>query len=68
MKLGTGKRAAEILVVSQSRFYELVRTHVLPPGVVVRLGRQIRVDEDALEAWIRAGGQALPGGWRRSED
>ena len=68
MKLGTGKRAAEILGVSQGRFYDLVRTHVLPPGVVVRLGRQIRVDEDALEEWIKSGGQALAGGWRRSAD
>jgi excisionase family DNA binding protein len=68
MKLGTGKRAAEILGVTQARFYELVRTQILPPGVIIRLGRQIRVDEDALEAWIRSGGQTLAGGWRRAAD
>lgn len=65
MKLVDAGRIAEILGVSQARVYELARIGVLPDGVVVRLGRQIRFDDDALVEWIRAGGTALPGGWRR---
>ncbi len=65
MRLITAKSTAEILGVSEGRVYEMVRTNLLPRGVVVHLGRQIRIDRDALEEWIRAGGQALAGGWRR---
>lgn len=53
---------ARILDVSESRVYELIRQDILPS---VRLGRQIRVDKEALDEFIKAGGQALPGGWRR---
>lgn len=66
MKLVDVDRVAEILSVSQARVYELARTGILPEGVVVRLGRQIRFDEDALIEWARAGGGCLPGGWRRN--
>jgi excisionase family DNA binding protein len=64
-KLITAVRAAEILAVSVQRVYELARVGVLPAGVVVRLGRQIRLNEAALMEWVHAGGQDLPGGWRR---
>lgn len=68
MKLSKAELGAAILDVTLQRFYELVRTNVLPPGVVVRLGRQVKVDEDALREWIKSGGQALPGGWRREPE
>jgi len=68
MKLAKAKRGAEILNVKEGRFYEMVRTGLLPRGVVVRLGRQVRVDEDALREWVQQGGQALPGGWRREPE
>jgi len=48
---------AEILDVSPWRAYELARLGILP---VVRLGRQIRVDPDALDRFIRSGGSARP--------
>ena len=51
--------------VSIDRFYGLVRQGIVPPGVVVRLGRHIRVNPEKLETFIENGGQALPGGWRR---
>ena len=38
-ELKTAESGARILGVSVQRFYELVRTGILPPGVVVRLGR-----------------------------
>jgi hypothetical protein len=47
------------------RFYTLVREGILPPGVVVRLGRQIRIHPGRLDQFIEHGGQALPGGWRK---
>jgi len=68
MKLRKAEAGATILDVGIQRFYELVRTGILPPGVVVRLGRQLRVDEDALIVWVRTGGQALAGGWRKEAD
>jgi len=65
MKLTTVKNAAQDLDVSEARVYELIRTGLLPPGVVVHLGRQVRIDEEALREWVKGGGQSLPGGWRR---
>lgn len=32
---------------------------------VVRCGRKLYVDPEMAAAWIRGGGAALPGGWRR---
>ncbi len=58
MRLLTMTQVAKILQVSPSRVYELARQRLLP---VVRLGRQIRVDEDELREWIKAGGQSLGG-------
>lgn len=65
MKLITIKEAAEMLSISAPRLYQLARAGVLPGGVQVRLGRQLRFDADALREWVRSGGQALRGGWRR---
>jgi hypothetical protein len=40
----------------------MIRRGILPG---VRLGRQVRIDPEALAAFIETGGKALPGGWRR---
>ncbi len=53
---------ARILDTTEGRIYEIARQGILP---TVRLGRQIRIDREALEEFIKNGGQALPGGWRR---
>lgn len=63
--LRTAEYGAKRIGVDRQRFYELARRNVLPPGVVVRLGRQLRVNPQRLEEFIEAGGQTLPGGWRR---
>ena len=60
--LQTVEDVARDFGVSKARMYELIRQGLIP---VVRLGRQIRLSPDALDEWIRAGGQALPGGWKR---
>ena len=45
-----------ILQVSKQRIYEMARCGIFPAGVVVRLGRQVRFDEDALKIWLQSGG------------
>jgi predicted DNA-binding transcriptional regulator AlpA len=69
MRLITAEQTSEILGVNLQRTYELARRpDVFPQGIVVRLGRQIRFNEDALRDWIRRGGrpsspcEAEPGG------
>ena len=54
--------AARRLNISEQRAYQLARQNLIP---VIRLGRQLRVDPDELENFIRSGGQSLPGGWRK---
>ncbi len=66
-KLIKPTRAAEMLDVSVQRIYELVRLRIIPPGIAVHVGRQVRLSEAGLQEWIANGGQALPGGWRREE-
>jgi excisionase family DNA binding protein len=58
----TMQEVAERLGVSLQRVYEMGRTGVLP---IVRMGRQIRVEEGRLMSWIESGGRPLPGGWKR---
>jgi excisionase family DNA binding protein len=62
-QLLTVGQASELLNVSESRVYALVREHRLPG--VVRIGRTLRVDPVVLQQYIASGGQALAGGWRR---
>lgn len=53
---------ARMLNVTEARARDLGREGILP---VVKLGRQVRVDPDALESFIKNGGKSLPGGWRK---
>ena len=62
MNLLTIPETAQVLGIREARVYDLARDGLLP---VVHLGRQLRVSEGALRAWIAGGGTALPGGWRR---
>jgi excisionase family DNA binding protein len=61
MKLLTIDEVACVLRVRRARAYELARQGLLP---VTRLGRQLRVEHDALTMWVRNGGRSLPDGWR----
>lgn len=36
--------------------YDVLRT--MPPGIVVRFGRRVRLNADKLRAWLEAGGTA----------
>jgi len=64
MQLLRVETVAKILDTSVARVYEMIRLRLLP---AVKLGRQVRVAQEALDEWVRSGGQALPGGWRRSQ-
>ena len=59
MELMTAEEVAGVLGVSRQRVYALIREGVIPSGVSVQLGRQVRVNPDALEEWIRAGGKGF---------
>ena len=65
MNLLTIPEVAQVLRVRPARVYELARQGLIP---AVRMGRSLRIEESALHEWIAAGGQALPGGWRRTHD
>ncbi|MGO9261737.1 MAG: helix-turn-helix domain-containing protein [Bryobacteraceae bacterium] len=62
-RLLTLNEAAEMLNVTYARAAELARSGLLP---TVCLGRQRRISPARLQKWIDAGGQSLPGGWKRS--
>lgn len=53
-------------IISPKDFRRRAKLGDFPPGVVVRIGRRVLFDEDALAEWIKGGGAALPGGWRRA--
>ena len=54
-KLMTIPEAALVLAVTERRAYHLARSGQLP---VVYLGRQVRIDPEALREFIRDGGSA----------
>ena len=49
MKVLTVKETADVLKVKPQWVYRMVRSDGLP---CIRLGRQIRIDEDSLEKWL----------------
>jgi len=49
MKVLTVKETAEVLKVKPQWVYRMIRRDRLP---FLRLGRQIRIDEDSLERWL----------------
>ena len=57
--------SSRILGEKPKAIYSMIRCQVLPPGVAVRIGRKVRIHRERLLAWLEAGGQALPGGWKR---
>lgn len=65
MRLLNAHEVADRLNVSVLRAYALLRERRIQ---VVRIGRQVRVSEEALDEFIRTGGFELPGGWRREPE
>jgi excisionase family DNA binding protein len=54
--LRTAEEIAPILRVKPARVYEMARVGIIPKGVAVRMGRQVRFDEDRLRVWMENGG------------
>ena len=67
-RLATVTEAAPLFGVEPKQLYYLIRERIVPPGVVVRLGRQIRINRERAREWIENGGRALDGGWRRERE
>jgi excisionase family DNA binding protein len=58
MPLRDAKFVKEFLGLrSEQRVYECARLGLIPS---VRIGRQVRFDEDALREWVQRGGNAKP--------
>lgn len=55
-KLETINYVVKILNISKQRAYELIRLNLIPS---VKVGRQVRIDVDAFEHWIKKGGKGL---------
>ena len=48
--------------------YRLIREHVIPQGVAVKLGRRVYLHRQRFEEFLRAGGSGYVGGWKRASD
>jgi excisionase family DNA binding protein len=57
MKFLTVNEIAETIGLSTGRVYEALRLGLLP---AVRIGRQVRVEEQAFLDWVSNGGQTYP--------
>jgi len=57
MKFLTVNEIAETIGLSTGRVYETIRLGLLP---AVRIGRQVRVEEQAFRDWVSNGGQSYP--------
>ncbi len=62
LKLISAERTAEMLDEKIDAVYRFAREGILP---CVRIGRKVKFSEKVLEEFIKTGGKALPGGWRR---
>lgn len=60
------KWLAEKVGISLPTAYRLAEQQVIPPGVVVRLGRRLRVHVARADAWLAYGGGGFDGGWKHS--
>jgi hypothetical protein len=59
LALITVKKAKKILGKrSDGRVYDLVARGLIPPGPLVRMGREIKFNEEKLIEWVEAGGSA----------
>jgi excisionase family DNA binding protein len=54
---------AELFSLSEERVYTLARQGILP---VIKIGRQLRFAETAINSFIENGGKSWSGGWRKS--
>ena len=58
--LKDARYGAERLKLSLNTFYEIAAQGILPPGVIIRLGRRVRVNPKKLDEFIETGGVGHP--------
>ena len=63
MKFYTVLEIAENIKLSPDRVYEAIRQGLLPS---VHIGRQIRIEEQAFNEWVRQGGLRYAPGHNRA--
>ena len=63
MRFFTVIEIAELLNLSADRVYEAIRQDLLPS---VHIGRQIRIEEQAFNEWVRQGGLRYAPGHNRA--
>ena len=59
MKFFTVKQIADLVQLSPARVYEAIRLGLLP---AVHIGRQVRIEEQGFQDWVRRGGQTYEPG------
>ena len=62
-KLLKVEEVAELFNLTEERVYALAREGILP---VVKIGRQLRFAENAINNFVENGGKSWSGGWRKS--
>jgi excisionase family DNA binding protein len=65
-RMKTAEEVARRLRISTWKLYDLVKQGIIPPGVVVHLGRQVRFSPE-LEDWLKSGGKAFAHGWSKQK-
>ncbi|MBS2039155.1 helix-turn-helix domain-containing protein [bacterium] len=63
MRFFTVVEIAELLNLSPDRVYEAIRQDLLPS---VHIGRQVRIEEQAFNEWVRQGGLRYAPGHNRA--
>lgn len=63
MRFFTVLEIAELLNLSPDRVYEAIRQNLLPS---VHIGRQVRIEEQAFNEWVRQGGLRYAPGHNRA--
>jgi excisionase family DNA binding protein len=57
MRFLTAQEVSKMMKIPLPRVYEAARQDLVPS---IRIGRQVRFDEQALDEWRVQGGRALP--------
>ena len=63
MRFFTVLEIAELLNLPPDRVYEAIRQNLLPS---VHIGRQVRIEEQAFNEWVRQGGLRYAPGQHRA--
>ena len=63
-RLMTPEQTAKVLLMPKRSLLAAAAEGIVP---CVRIGRRVLFDREAIEEFIRTGGKAFEGGWRREK-